>query len=183
MTKRKAATVNSPDTNSNAACGSNTSLLRKIKDMFLRRPDAVPERISAGSSSSSVSPSEQIIQTPKISMPPGTWALPDMLNTDTHSANSLHAYKIGPSVSQTSTTASEITNSPMENNPPTSIEPITSVDTLDTPRREYFFYAYQLSENGMWFSTMLGRSPQEAKESLSYIKFPIHQKKLCCVML
>ena len=71
----------------------------------------------------------------------------------------------------------------MENNPLVSIEPITSAETFDNPRHEYFFYAYQFSEGGMWFNTTFGRSPQEAKDSLSYVKNPIYRKKLCCVML
>ena len=53
----------------------------------------------------------------------------------------------------------------------------------EAPPREHFFYAYQQSEGGMWFNTILAESKDQAAHSLTYLTKPIHRKKLCCVWL
>lgn len=49
-----------------------------------------------------------------------------------------------------------------------------------TPR-EHYFYAYRYSTHGEWFSTLLYRTAQEARNA---IEDPIIMyKKLCCIVL
>ena len=60
---------------------------------------------------------------------------------------------------------------------------ITKATVTDLPRQTYYFYAYQFNEGGMWHTTILARSPEEAKHSLSFITKPTVQQKLCFVCL
>jgi hypothetical protein len=53
----------------------------------------------------------------------------------------------------------------------------------DLPRQTYYFYAYQFIEGGMWYTTTLARSVEEAKHSLSFITKTTVQQKLCFVCL
>lgn len=47
--------------------------------------------------------------------------------------------------------------------------------------KNHYFYCYQYSLGGSWFSTMLYPTPEEAVKSItdSHIK----HKKLCCIVL
>ena len=49
-----------------------------------------------------------------------------------------------------------------------------------TPKKHYF-YAYQYSMNGQWFSGMLYDTPEEAFADMT--DSGIMYKKLCCVVL
>lgn len=57
------------------------------------------------------------------------------------------------------------------------------IKSEETPPKEHYFYAYQQSESGMWFNTILAESKEQAAHSLNYLTKPIYRKKLCCVML
>ena len=67
----------------------------------------------------------------------------------------------------------------------TPSEPITYavIKSEETPPKEHYFYAYQQSESGMWFNTILAESKEQAAHSLNYLTKPIYRKKLCCVWL
>ena len=175
--------MNSHDTNSNAASGSNTSQTRKIKDIFLQPLKDVLKRTSAGSNSSSVSPSEQTIQNPGIFTPHGIWGLkltPDDITALINSPILSNGERIAlKTYTQTSGTANNMNN----NIPLTDAVTYATIKSEETPPKEHYFYAYQQNEGGLWFSTMVVPSVERAKHSLTYLTVPIHRKKLCCVML
>jgi hypothetical protein len=57
-----------------------------------------------------------------------------------------------------------------------------TVEKLEqAPPKKHYFYAYQYSMNGQWFSGMLYNTPQEARKSMT--DPIIMHKKLCCVVL
>lgn len=63
-------------------------------------------------------------------------------------------------------------------------EPITNatiVEEQHAPPRKYYFYCYQYSMNGGWFSTMLHNTPEEAFADIT--DTGIMHKKLCCIVL
>ena len=173
MTKPKAATVNSHAIKSNAPSGDSISLTRKICAMFQQKRGAALRRIYAGLSSSSASPKEPSIQTREMFTPRGildlrltpaeitlllnSQALSDKERTD------LQTYM------KTIETTSEI--------------PINAtVEKLEqAPPKKHYFYAYQYSFNGAWFSTMLHYTPEEAFNDMR--DSGIVHKKLCCIVL
>ena len=65
----------------------------------------------------------------------------------------------------------------------TSEIPINAtVEKLEqAPPKKHYFYAYQYSNNGQWFSGMLYPTPEEARKDITDA-FIIH-KKLCCIVL
>lgn len=80
---------------------------------------------------------------------------------------------------QTSGTANDMNNDSMNSN----INPITyaSVRDEDNTPKEHYFYAYKHKSNGLWFTTILYPTPQEAFDAL-LDKDPA-RKKLCCIVL
>jgi len=62
-------------------------------------------------------------------------------------------------------------------------EGITYASSKDQepPPKEHYFYAYKHKLNGLWFTTILYHTPQEAEASL-IDKNPA-RKKLCCIVL
>lgn len=57
----------------------------------------------------------------------------------------------------------------------------TATDSEMPPPKEHYFYAYKHKLNGLWFTTILYPTPQEAEASL-IDKNPA-RKKLCCIVL
>ena len=63
-------------------------------------------------------------------------------------------------------------------------EPIThaTVELIEqAPPKKHYFYCYQYSMNGAWFSTMLHNTPEDAFEDMT--DTGIVHKKLCCIVL
>ena len=63
-------------------------------------------------------------------------------------------------------------------------EPITNatVEVIEqAPPKKHYFYCYQYSMNGAWFSTMLHNTAEEAFEDMT--DTGIVHKKLCCIVL
>jgi hypothetical protein len=71
----------------------------------------------------------------------------------------------------------------MKNTETTSEIPInaTVVEEQHAPPKKHYFYAYQYSFNGAWFSTMLHNTPEEAFADMT--DTGIIHKKLCCIVL
>jgi hypothetical protein len=69
-------------------------------------------------------------------------------------------------------------------NTETTSEPITQATVVEeqhAPPKKHYFYAYQYSMNGSWFSTMLHNTPEEAFADMT--DTGIMHKKLCCIVL
>ena len=63
-------------------------------------------------------------------------------------------------------------------------EPITNatiVEEQHAPPKKHYFYCYQYSFSGAWFSTMLYNTPEEAFADIT--DTGIMHKKLCCIVL
>ena len=63
-------------------------------------------------------------------------------------------------------------------------EPITNatiVEEQHAPPKNHYFYCYQYSFSGAWFSTMLYNTPEEAFADIT--DTGIMHKKLCCIVL
>ena len=63
-------------------------------------------------------------------------------------------------------------------------EPITNATVVEeqhAPPKNHYFYCYQYSFSGAWFSTMLHNTAVEAFEDMT--DTGIVHKKLCCVVL
>ena len=63
-------------------------------------------------------------------------------------------------------------------------EPITHATVIEeqhAPPKKHYFYCYQYSMNGAWFSTMLHNTAEEAFEDMT--DTGIVHKKLCCIVL
>jgi hypothetical protein len=63
-------------------------------------------------------------------------------------------------------------------------EPITNATIIEeqhAPPKNHYFYCYQYSFSGSWFSTMLHNTSEEAFEDMT--DTGIVHKKLCCVVL
>lgn len=74
----------------------------------------------------------------------------------------------------------------MKNNPSTTTEPITRALIVvddEAALEEHYFYSYRYRSGGLWFSTTLYKTIEEADSALKNITSPINQKKLCCVRL
>jgi hypothetical protein len=74
---------------------------------------------------------------------------------------------------QTYMKTTEITSEPITN--------ATIVEEQHAPPKNHYFYAYQYSMNGQWFSGMLYNTPQEARKAMN--DPIIMHKKLCCIVL
>lgn len=57
----------------------------------------------------------------------------------------------------------------------------TAIDIETPPPKEHYFYAYQYSINGQWFSTLLYSTAEEARNNIT--DRAIIRKKLCCIVL
>ena len=173
MTKPKAATVNSLDTKSNTQSGSNTSLMRKIRDIFLFTPRDVLRRIYAGLKFDCALSKKQTTQAREMFMPRGILDLKLTLAEITLLLNS-HAISDKERTDlQTYMKNTEITS-----------ESIThaTIKEEETPLpKEHYFYAYQYSRRGQWFSSLLYPTAQEALKGIT--DTAILRKKLCCIVL
>ena len=178
-TKPKADTVNSPDIKSNAASGSNTSLLKKIRDIFPKKRGAVLKRIYAGLNSGSVSPSASRIHNQGMFTPHGIsdlklspgeiMTLIDSPLTSEKDRKDLITYM----------KSIETTND-MKTTEDTGITYASSKDQ-EPPPKEHYFYAYKYKPAGLWFTTTLYSTPEEAHDALLE-KNPA-RKKLCCIVI
>jgi hypothetical protein len=57
----------------------------------------------------------------------------------------------------------------------------TVIEEEQAPPKKHYFYCYQYSMNGQWFSGMLHATPQEALKEIT--DNSIIHKKLCCIVL
>ena len=74
---------------------------------------------------------------------------------------------------QTYMKTTEITSEPITN--------ATVVEEQHAPPKNHYFYCYQYSFSGAWFSTMLYNTPEEAFADMT--DTGIVHKKLCCIVL
>ncbi len=176
-TKRKASTVNSPDTNSSDQSGASISLLKKMLGIFHRKQKDAPKPTFAGSNSDSVSPSERTLQIQEMYTRPGISALLLSQGKITTSTDSANQPRQSAKDSITFTATTEIINNNMKE---TITDAIATEVDIAKPR-EYYFYAYQYRLNGSWFSTMLYDTPEKASENTT--DKAIVRRKLCCVVL
>jgi hypothetical protein len=66
----------------------------------------------------------------------------------------------------------------------TTSDNVTHATVVEEERaapKKHYFYAYQYSMNGAWFSTMLHYTPEEAFNDMR--DSGIMHKKLCCIVL
>jgi hypothetical protein len=186
-TTPKGATENSPDTNLKNPYGSNTSLLKKIRDIFRPKRGAALKRIYAGLNSNSVSPSESKIQAHRMFTPHGISDLrlthAEVITLINSPQTSGQDRKDLQTYIQTSGTASETKDmNPLDITP--NINPITYAiakdDNAEQPRY-YYFVAYQFRLGGAWYATNLYLKEEEARAAAG--DKAIIRKKLCCVRL
>ena len=74
---------------------------------------------------------------------------------------------------QTYMKTTEITSEPITN--------ATIVEEQHAPPKKHYFYCYQYSFSGAWFSTMLHNTPEDAFEDMTDTGIVL--KKLCCIVL
>ncbi len=173
MTKPKADTVNSHAIKSNAPSGDSISLTRKICAMFQQKRGAALRRIYAGLNSSSASPKAPSIQTREMFTPRG---ILDLRLTPAEITLLLNSQAISDKERtdlQTYMKTTEITSEIPIN--------ATVIKKEQAPPKKHYFYAYQYSMNGQWFSGMLHATPQEALKDIT--DNSIIHKKLCCIVL
>jgi hypothetical protein len=74
------------------------------------------------------------------------------------------------------------TTSDMQTNTPDN-EGVTYASSKDQepPPKEHYFYAYKYKPTGLWFTTTLYSTPEEAHDALLE-KNPA-RKKLCCIVI
>ena len=173
MTKPKADTVNSHAIKSNAPSGDSISLTRKICAMFQQKRGAALRRIYAGLNSSSASPKEPSIQTHGMFTPRGILDLQLTPAEITLLLNSRALSDKERTDLQTYMKTIETTNEIPIN--------ATVVEEERAAPKKHYFYCYQYSMNGQWFSGMLYPTPEEARKDITDT-FIIH-KKLCCIVL
>jgi len=172
-TKPKADTVNSHAIKSNAPSGDSISLTRKICAMFQQKRGAALRRIYAGLNSSSVSPKAPSIQTHGMFTPRGILDLRLTLKEITLLLNSLSLSDKERTDLQTYMKTTETISD--------NVTHATIVEEQHAPPKKHYFYCYQYSNNGSWFSTMLHNTPEEAFADMT--DSGIMHKKLCCVVL
>jgi hypothetical protein len=51
----------------------------------------------------------------------------------------------------------------------------------EPPPKEHYFYAYKHRPSGLWFTTTLYRTPEEAHDAL--LEKDPARKKLCCIVI
>ena len=171
--------MNSPDINLNAASGASISLLKKMLAIFPKRRGAVLKRIYAGLNSGSVSPSASRIRNQGMFMPHGIsdlklspgeiMTLIDSPLTSEKDRKDLITYM----------KSIETTND-MSATEDTGITYASSKDQ-EPPPKEHYFYAYKYKPTGLWFTTTLYSTPEEAHDALLE-KNPA-RKKLCCIVI
>ncbi len=179
MIKRKDDTVKSPDTNSSVQFGSNTSLLKKIKDIFLRPQGAVLKRIYAGLNSDSALLNTQKIQTQGMFTPHGISDLKLSRAEITTLIDSPILSNKERTDLQTYMQNSETINN-MNTTKDKGVTYASAREEANVPK-EHYFYCYKYSMHGSWFSTMLYDTPEKAAESMT--DKAIIRTKLCCVVL
>ena len=173
MTKPKADTVNSHAIKSNAPSGGSISLTRKICAMFQQKRGAALRRIYAGLNSSSVSPKEPSIQTHEMFTPRG---ILDLRLTPAEITLLLNSQAISDKERTDLQTYMKTIETPSDNVTHATVEKLEQA-----PPKKHYFYAYQYSFNGAWFSTMLHYTPEEAFNDMR--DSGIVHKKLCCIVL
>jgi hypothetical protein len=173
MTKPKADTVNSHAIKSNAPSGDSISLTRKICAMFQQKQGAALKRIYAGLNSSYVSSKKQSIQTHRMFTPRGILDLQLTLAEVTLLLNSQALSDKERTDLQTYMKTIETTSD--------NVTHATVVEEQHAPPKKHYFYCYQYSFNGAWFSTMLHNTPEDAFEDMT--DTGIVHKKLCCIVL
>lgn len=173
MTKPKADTVNSHAIKSNAPSGDSISLTRKICAMFQQKRGAALRRIYAGLNSSSVSPKAPSIQTHEMFTPRG---ILDLRLTPAEITLLLNSQAISDKERTDLQTYMKTTETTSDN-----VTHATIVEEEQAPPKKHYFYAYQYSFNGAWFSTMLHYTPEEAFNDMR--DSGIVHKKLCCIVL
>ena len=173
MTKPKADTVNSHAIKSNAPSGDSISLTRKICAMFQQKRGAALRRIYAGLNSSSVSPKAPSIQTHEMFTPRG---ILDLRLTPAEITLLLNSQAISDKERTELQTYMKTTETTSDN-----VTHATIVEEEQAPPKKHYFYAYQYSFNGAWFSTMLHYTPEEAFNDMR--DSGIVHKKLCCIVL
>jgi hypothetical protein len=171
--------VNSQDTNSSDQSGASISLLKKMLGIFRPRRGAVLKRIYAGSNSDSASPSGRTLQIQEMYTRPGISALLLSQGKNMTLTDSANPQKQSAKDSITFIATTEIINNNMKEDKGLTFATATEPEA---PRpKEHYFYAYQYSLKGQWFSTMLYDTPEKAAENTT--DKAIIRRKLCCVVL
>jgi hypothetical protein len=170
---------NSLDTNLKNPYGSNTSLLKKIIDIFRPRRGAVLRRIYAGLNSDSVSPSASRTHSQGMFTPHG---ILDLKLSPAEIITLIESQTISNEERNALITYMKSIETTSDMKTPDN-EGVTYASSKDQepPPKEHYFYAYKYSTKGSWFSTMLYDTPEKAKESLD--ETGIIRTKLCCVVL
>ena len=172
--------VNSHDINSSAQSGASISLLKKIAAIFPKKRGAVLRRIYAGLNSDFASLNKQKIQIQGMFTPHGISDLklsPGEITTLIDSPlTSEKDRKDLITFMKNTETANDM--SATSNN-----EEITYASSKDQepPPKEHYFYAYKYKPSGLWFTTTLYSTPEEAHDALLE-KNPA-RKKLCCIVI
>lgn len=187
-TTPEGATENSPDINLKNPCGSNTSLLKKIRDIFLPKPKDALKHTFAGSNSNSVSPSASKIQAHRMFTPRGISDLkltPDEVMIQLNSPlTSDQDRKDLQTYIQTSGTASETKDmNPIEITP--NIDPtvyaFVKEDSLAHQPKMHYFIAYQFRLDGAWYATNLYTDKEQAQKAAG--DKAIVRKRVCAIWL
>ena len=171
--------MKSPDTNSSAQSGSNTSLLRKIAVIFQPRRGAVLRRIYAGLNSDSASLSTQKIQTQGMFTPHG---ISDLKLSRAEITTLIDSHLVSNKERTDLQTYMQNLETVNDMNPKTDkgVTYASAREEAIVPK-EHYFYCYKYSMHGAWFSTMLYDTPEKAAESMT--DKAIIRTKLCCVVL
>jgi hypothetical protein len=170
---------NSLDTNLKNPYGNNTSLLKKIIDIFRPRRGAVLRRIYAGLNSDSVSPNASRTHSQGMFTPHGILDLklsPAEITTLIESQTISNEERNGLITYMKSIETTSDMKTPDN-------EGVTYASSKDQepPPKEHYFYAYKYKPTGLWFTTTLYSTPEEAHDALLE-KNPA-RKKLCCIVI
>jgi hypothetical protein len=141
--------------------------------MFQQKRGAALRRIYAGLNSSSASPKEPSIQTHGMFTPRG---ILDLQLTPAEITLLLNSRALSDKEQIDLQTYMKTIETPNE----IPINATVIEEERATPKKHYF-YCYQYSMNGQWFSTMLYNTPEEAFAHTTD-SFIIN-KKLCCIVL
>ena len=171
--------VNSLDINLKNPYGSNTSLLKKIIDIFRPRRGAVLRRIYAGLNSDSVSPSASRTHSQGMFTPHG---ILDLKLSHAEIITLIESQTISNEERNALITYMKSIETTSDMKTPDN-EGITYASSKDQepPPKEHYFYAYKYKPTGLWFTTTLYSTPEEAHDALLE-KNPA-RKKLCCIVI
>ena len=171
--------VNSPDINLKNPYGSNTSLLKKIIDIFRPRRGAVLRRIYAGLNSDSVSPSASRTHSQGMFTPHG---ILDLKLSHAEIITLIESQTISNEERNALITYMKSIETTSDMKTPDN-EGVTYASSKDQepPPKEHYFYAYKYKPTGLWFTTTLYSTPEEAHDALLE-KNPA-RKKLCCIVI